>query len=293
MWKRIWYKCLWQIIDSEFQVLKVKQVEKTTCGQIIVEWKWKLQYVKQFWNIIQVQLKITILRLIDIYHYQITYYQIVILCRYTFDNYISKNLSTFNFRWKIVSQTCAPFHQNGRWTNKIPRLYDSQLQTSHGASNWYRRTCLENWIFHACPWKTNGSTRTRLTVINLSRVSCSFEDNTVEFCPDVTKTRSETSGMTERGRKFSWTVDGFQKLNEISQFNFLPNVASKFSKLVEDSKVKYWNALASFRNVLDLVLIAQVWFHLRFLTNSWLIFKFWEEEVKLQAVGKRMCWFVN
>lgn len=53
------------------------------------------------------------------------------------------------------------------------------------------------------PEKRTISTRTRLTVINLSRVSCSFEDNTVEFCLDVTKTRSETSGMTERGRKFS------------------------------------------------------------------------------------------
>lgn len=55
MWKIIWYKRLWQIIDSEFQVSKVKQVEKTIYGQIIVEWKWKLQYVKQFWNVIQVQ----------------------------------------------------------------------------------------------------------------------------------------------------------------------------------------------------------------------------------------------
>lgn len=101
MWKRIWYKCLWQIIDSEFQLLKVKQVEKTICGQIIVEWKWKLQYVKQFWNIIQVRLRITNLRLIDVYHYQITYYQIVVLCRYTFDNYISKNLSTLIFDEKL------------------------------------------------------------------------------------------------------------------------------------------------------------------------------------------------
>lgn len=114
----------------------------------------------------------------------------------------------FTRKTRLPKWPCS--RPNQRRTNKISALYDSQLQTSHRAPNWHRRTCPENWIFHTrvpekrtLPRRAEGGTR-GWTVINLSCVrGPGLEDKTGEFCLNVSKTRSGSDKTEkERGEKF-------------------------------------------------------------------------------------------
>lgn len=152
----------------------------------------------------------------------------------------------FTRKTRLPKWPCS--RPNQRRTNKISALYDSQLQTSHRAPNWHRRTCPENWIFHTrvpekrtLPRRAEGGTK-GWTVINLSCVrGPGLEDKTGEFCLNVSKTRSgsdKTEREKERGGKSS--VDGFSKLDENPRARlFAPQKPLEFSKLVRKiSKVK-------------------------------------------------------